>query len=821
MLMPTTLNRINMPHVNGDIQATGYNLDTLNGGKKFVEDFFHSGWQSSQNHAKLPAEDYKEFATAMLNALDTPHGKRAPFSVPERLTISFQGHDVTFGAGSSDVLSVETRTSGLPTVSKTIYSRVCTALLLRHLSGLPLSEPYLTEDGGINLKGADLSQGMDLNHADLSYANLSNANLSNADLSYANLNHADLSHANLSKADLSKAILFDTTLNHANLNGATLSYANLSYADLSNATLSNADLSNANLSNADLSNANLHDANLSKIILFNTILSHANLSDVHLSDVHLSYATLSDADLSNADLSNADLSNANLHNANLRNANLNGANLCGADLSKANLSDTRLENTRLHFACLSGTTFSAAVLPVLGASLLWHPLPGESWTSDRMNDYLNHMTNERSLLKSIDSIDKKYTDVRLQLAQELLSSLDDVDVSPVAVPLMNVLSQDAFRQDEYICNRMNTVCENYLKQYNTHRIPNSGTEVLSQATELFTERPHLMRSLNGALHQLICPSIMKSESNDSAVATRLYDLYLKQPDIQPFTLMDDFGGYGTYAPDWNVRDAANFILRSLRDEGYAMLVSPDAFTWMLNPTREGSHPEWNHFFLYDAGQGAVAQRSIPPLETLFREHFPVFLESYLNTQKQSRLPLLFTVLLPPGDLQELFIKATDMQISGKKLVDGDSQLELKEIFSTRLTPSSVQRGGSVLEESHYADIIRVYGLDAATDEDKAITLLNLATVFTRFSSSAVFGTETESPQMLRLYAYALMEKAHTLDQKVFISPEGVDHFPDWEMRLLGLGNAFTCTAVLSRLMSEHVRHLNPEVQAWIMPSAWD
>jgi hypothetical protein len=94
--------------------------------------------------------------------------------------------------------------------------------------------------------------------------------------------------------------------------------------------------------------------------------------------------------------------------------------------------------------------------------------------------------------------------------------------------------------------------------------------------------------------------------------------------------------------------------------------------------------------------------------------------------------------------------------------------------------------------------------------------LALSTVFTRYSSSTIFGTESDSPQMLRYYAYALMEKAHNLDHTLI----GQDKFNDWKDRLLGTGNAFTCTALLSDMMIAHAKeHCNGTLKK-IQPSAW-
>ncbi|MFS1562431.1 MAG: hypothetical protein ACL7AX_01220 [Candidatus Arsenophonus phytopathogenicus] len=104
----------------------------------------------------------------------------------------------------------------------------------------------------------------------------------------------------------------------------------------------------------------------------------------------------------------------------------------------------------------------------------------------------------------------------------------------------------------------------------------------------------------------------------------------------------------------------------------------------------------------------------------------------------------------------------------------------------------------------------------SSDRNKAEHLLTLSAVFTRYSSSAVFGTELDSPLMLRYYAYALMEKVHKLD------PTLIAQIPliIWKNRLLGCENAFSCTAVLYDLMINYAIEHCHDVLKKIQRSAW-
>lgn len=100
--------------------------------------------------------------------------------------------------------------------------------------------------------------------------------------------------------------------------------------------------------------------------------------------------------------------------------------------------------------------------------------------------------------------------------------------------------------------------------------------------------------------------------------------------------------------------------------------------------------------------------------------------------------------------------------------------------------------GYTLKNENFHQIMNLYNLTASTKRDKAEHLLALSVVFTRYSSSAIFGTELDSPLMPRYYAYTLMEKAHRMDPTLIAQ----NTFDDWKECLFGTRNAFTCSAVL-------------------------
>lgn len=540
-------------------------------------------------------------------------------------------------------------------------------------------------------------------------------------------------------------------------------------------------------------------------------LCGANLSNLDLQEANLSHADLRGANLKGTDLSGANLIGACLCDANLRDVNLSESFLDHADLSRADLEGVTLNNTTLKGANLDGALCPGfAALPSEGS---WLRLP-KTWLKPTLNTWLAPKEQCRNMLETINSIHSDYPEVKLHMARELLASLGDADVTSVAESLLHTFACDPFCQDALILKKCFPFWENVAESYNNKKISALTEGMFTLSAWQFTHNPRQMLKLNGVFNQMMYQAMQSGSVDQKDTAIAMYDLYLQQKEIQPFVRLDDFGDYSN-SPDWNDPDAANFILRSPHEESLVMLISFNTFKGMRRPKPGNS--VWNHFYLYSSQQESIAQGSLP-LEHLFRDHFPIFHEQYL---KQLSFNCLIIALktLSLGELEPLFINATRTASSMQKMVDTESQLALSHIFSPLLSPSADRPLGSALAPHHYEAILGAYSLTTALDTDKARMFYSLAALFTRYSSSAVFGTEMESPEMLRQYAFALMKKAYDLDRSIFIFDE-TDHFPDWENRLLGLDGAFSCTAILTELMIQRGRFTCPSELAIVMPPTW-
>ncbi|WP_180560533.1 pentapeptide repeat-containing protein [Arsenophonus endosymbiont of Apis mellifera] len=698
-----------------------------------------------------------------------------------------------------------------------------------------------------NLAGANLTKAnglqanlikANLTKTNLFAANLTKSNLTNADLSAANLSNSKLTDANLSGAKLYDAKILYDNMHGANLSGADLTKAHLAHANVVNANFSNANLSAADLTEAELSNTNFLKANLIEVNLTkangleadltradltganltnsnftNTRLEDANLTDANLTKINLSEAELIDTNLANANLQLANLTDSYLINVNLANTNLAGVDFSGAFLRRINFRGANLGDANLEGVDIISVDFSGALL---NNTLSLNPFI--EWSDANLDLILNHFAHEEgSFLTSINSIDDRYRELKTKLALQLIHSLDrtDINLAQARLPLIEVLGQPPFIKNREISNFINKLIENYLTDSSLELLNNleSHPKLIKPFFNYFDQHPHLLASAhaNSAFMQTILAARMPGINViEISAVNKLYEKYLKLPEIeqqlQYRQIKDIFGDYEGNA-DWADKYATNYLLLSPTKPGRVLVVSESIFTRMLHLDWD---TKWDNIVLFQDGN--CLSPAEYNLSQCYKQDFPLFATPFINCENQ----ITFNRLIESFDLnhqyKQYFLEAIKSNSYSTKLIADTHQQALIKIFSPLL---DFQQGYS-LKKQNYDQIINLYNLTSSTDREKAEHLLALSTVFNRYSSSTIFGTESDSPQMLRYYAYALMEKAHNLDHTLI----GQDKFNDWKDRLLGTGNAFTCTALLSDMMIAHAKeHCNGTLKK-IQPSAW-
>ncbi len=550
--------------------------------------------------------------------------------------------------------------------------------------------------------------------------------------------------------------------------------------------LCKADIRGENLKNANLKRANLYKANLCNAILRKADLRHADLRKANLYQV---------------DLRKADLSYANLSKANLRGVKLLKANLTGTNLTDATVI-IDLDNWReLHSIKPSPRQLAKANLRL--------ELP-DRWNANMMEWHLNHINDRRggSLLTLIDSLSHHGQKVRLLL--QIMDSLVATDMSIVALPLLSILGKSTYSGEERLCPWLNRICADFLRQYADNVMPFLDEPVISALLEHFHRDQTLALQSNGVFIQLISQGIA-GEGRLREKAINIYQRYLNHEKVISYRLQHTFGDFNGM-PDWSDRHAANLILLSGRRNGRVLLLSQNTLAGMLAPDQ--AKPVWNHMYVYQGLENLSAGEY--QLPALFEADFHLFLGPFMEMERAAGFNKFFNAI-PLGDLRTSFESATKHRFCWQKLVSIEKQLELEEVFSP-LLEESPERQRFILHEEHYQAVITAFGISDADRTRQAQTLLCLAAVLANYTSSAIFGTEFESPLMLRSYAWAMMEKAHQRDAAIFDSQE---QYTDWERHLLGLaGERSSCTASLSEQMITHIKKRFPAILASILPPAW-
>jgi len=176
-------------------------------------------------------------------------------------------------------------------------------------------------------------------------------------------------------------------------------------------------INGSHLMKMNLSGADLSGEKLQKMFFSESNLSRANLSDTEISEVYLRKTNLTFADLSGAKLGRVVL--------------------WGADLRKANLTSTAI----------------TLALP-------------EDWDPDLLDAHLNHLTNSRSLLTAINTIDDAYKDLKIDLMHQIVDSLEvhNTDTSSVNKALLAEWNKNAiYAADEKITSFIERKCSS-IKQ---------------------------------------------------------------------------------------------------------------------------------------------------------------------------------------------------------------------------------------------------------------------------------------------------------------------------------------------------------------------
>lgn len=556
-------------------------------------------------------------------------------------------------------------------------------------------------------------------------------------------------------------------------------------------------------------------------------------------------------DFSNENLISVDLKNKDLRKANFssscnidknwvnKGVDFSGSNLKGVDLTKANLEGSIFINSDLTGAkvYLNKANYSNAKLD--NAEIKLNP-KFDSFNSKLMGECLNETLSEYTIFDTINSIDDKYYKIKISLMRQITDKINSsIDMKNnlflVDSIIDKVLSKEYYLDNKEIYRFIKRLLRikfeyshNNIRLFKNELVKNYLPLCLDVVSELHNNRmsnefniydyAEFMVENNNEFIELMVLSLYHDNKNIQEKARILYEKYLNLDNVKTFVEKEDFGD-GNHKVDWSEKDYNNYILLSKNnytygDKNKAIIINHENLTNMLFPHNAEHDIRWGNFFLYINNENQAMGKI--DYYNLFNNDFDIFKNNYNENINK----VIYHKILPMLNLDNFYNQFYSAFIGNaitpeQKLVSIENQQKLADIFKKFLVFSNDNIKGASLKEEHYQEICQNLEIELLNNEEKSKYLLSLATLFVKCSSSAVFGTDYESPQILRMYAYALLSKANELNTDLMN-----DCFSNWENRLLGKNNILTCTDILFSIMGAYMQKNFNNIYNIIMPPHW-
>jgi uncharacterized protein YjbI with pentapeptide repeats len=617
--------------------------------------------------------------------------------------------------------------------------------------------------------------------------------------------------------------------------------------------LAGMDLSNMDLTNAYLVNANLSGANLCRTNLTNAYLKNANLCSTNLKEATLSGTRLQRANLHKADMRWASLTDTKCTAANLSEANFLETNIATVYFSSANLRGTNFTGASMRGVCLHNIQFDRTT-NFQNTSITLEIRGRTPW-----DESFNHLSNieNGSLLTRINNIDEQYVTkegkvVKLDLMHQVIryieKNMGEDDIQEFAEPLMDVLTNNPLYLNDPLIRTFikETVLLVRITQFNSAELKAYGSPELRLLLEMVqsNEQPvEMMLDNNNFFLQLMLLCTEKdSEPDLQQQAQQLYKQYLNLEQLKgvevlieevaggDIRLIDGLEKHMTTGVDLPAGACFAFMVQGFQNTKHVLILNRTQVRAMQRFDSSDAECQYDAL-CYAKGPDQQDLALILPGEQSLSDIinvFSLFENAYkFKLSSATFIKLLTTINLKYDnknhdcdylnkDYTPLFLQALSSPQSTIKLCGEQDQVTLTAIFGPLLVAHPLGMHTYLesvnITNNHYSDLINVYDLSEATNLTKAQTLFCLAAVFAKYSSSSIFGRETESPQALRAYAVALMVKAYQLDSSIFADRQrtAVENFTDLIQKMLGgkdeNGRAvFTCSAAISWTMLSHTQ----------------
>ena len=556
-------------------------------------------------------------------------------------------------------------------------------------------------------------------------------------------------------------------------------------------------IDNKKLNNGDFYNCDLKDNNISDADICDSRFENCNLNEFEFTKCKLNQACFSGSKIKNTTFNKCDLTNANFLLSNIENVNFINSDLSSAKIKvkSASFENSTLDNAKIEFDI----------------------------------DNIISIENKNSLFETIRSIDDKYHEIKTSLMSALISKIKDNNIGlSMKYLLENIFSNKYFCQDKIIKNFITDIL--YASDFNeeySNSFDKLPPDFLSFHLDLIDNYDNnklksFMLKNNNNFIKLMVLSLYHENQNVRDKSRALYDKYLDLEEIKSFVEKNGID-CGDRVVDWYDKSSFNYILIN-RDKDKKIIINHEDIVNILFNDNVENNTSWNKFYLY-IGNKCQISNNINYYE-LFMGHellddykipdFVFFKNNYeksINRIESNKWLSLFE----SSDFYKQFhsVLIGMKPSSNENFINIIQQENLAETFRPFLNVSDDNIKKTSLNIEHYQKLCEVFDITLANNELKSQYLLSLSALIVKYSSSSVFGTASDSPEILRKYAYALMNKANELNPKLM-----GEHFDEWSDKLLGLNNRFECTDTLFSKMNDYGKKHFQNIFYKIIPLHW-
>lgn len=434
-----------------------------------------------------------------------------------------------------------------------------------------------------------------------------------------------------------------------------------------------------------------------------------------------------------------------------------------------------------------------------------------------------------SLFYILDKIDDKYDQTKISLMKhivnnmsiEKLSELSDITLNSM---LNNFTSKDYYLQDNDIQKFIKELFTAKLKRgFSADLKPEYLSACLTVLSKVYNseELSNFMREENSQFIKLMVLSVHHNDKDIQNKARKLYDdKYLNLSEFRSIVLEQHIGKFPGMT-DWSNKYTINMLLIN---QNKIILTDHNTLVGMIfGNENNNDNFHWSRFSLYIKDK---RQRRISiDYHQLFTQDFILFKEHYTSAFEKNKANIILSLFNFDDYADRIALVLRGGAIEWEhKLFEAEDQKKLMSLMKNAVTNLEGDRTKISLNKTHYQEICKFFALESFNNQEKAKYLLSMSILFTKFSSSDVFGTDHHSPFALVAYAYALMRKARELDPQLMTElarKENHDLFKHWTDKLIGVNHSDLRSGMLDMNMADYAKKHFYNIYRQVIPIHWE